>query len=163
MASRVHAAEAYLVLVIPQRAQMIVKIRHLGAASGASIPDVVVPIPPKTPPAKAFGNVADAAANAIIDSWKSRSAIDFTKHSRLLASVHIDTLEEWAQTLQKIEAVSTVSDVSVVAMDIGEARVAISYVGSTDQLNEQLARSGLALSNNSGQWWLSRSETGAQP
>jgi hypothetical protein len=48
-------------------------------------------------------------------------------------------------------------------MDIGEARIAISYAGTTDQLNEQLSHAGLALSNDNGQWWLSRSEAGAQP
>jgi hypothetical protein len=163
MASREHATEAYLVLVIPQRAQMLVRIRRLAASAGGAIPELAVPVPPKTPAAQAFGKVADATANAIIDSWKSRSAIDFAKRSRILASVHVETLEEWAQTLQKLETVSTVSDVSVVAMNIGEARVTISYVGTTDQLNEQLAHAGLALSNDKGQWWLSRSESGARP
>jgi hypothetical protein len=163
MASREHATEAYLVLVIPQRAQMIVKIRRLASSPGPTIPDLSVPVQPKTPAAQAFDKVADAAANAIIDSSKSRSVIDFAKRSKLLASMHVETLAEWAQTLQKLETVSTVSDVSVVAVDIGEARVAISYVGTTDQLNEQLARAGLALSNDNGQWWLSRSESGGQP
>jgi hypothetical protein len=163
MASREHATEAYLVLVVPERAQMIVKIRHLAPSAGAAIPDLAVPVPPKTPAAQAFGKVADAAANAIIDSWKSRSVIDFAKSSKLLASMHVETLEEWAQTLQKLQTVSTVGEVSVVAIDIGEARVAISYAGTTDQLSEQLARAGLALSNDKGQWWISRSESGSQP
>lgn len=163
MASRVHAADVYLALVIPQRAQMIVKIRRLAASGGATIPDVVVPIAPDTPSAKAFGAVADAAANAIIDSWKSRAVIDFAKHSKLLVSMHVDRLDDWNLALQKLEAVSTISDVGMVAMNIGEARVAISYVGSTDQLNEQLAHAGLTLSNDNGQWWLSRSEGGPRP
>jgi len=163
MASRIHASEAYIVLVVPQRAQMIIKIRRLAQSGGASLPGLVAPVAPKTPAAKGFGEVADVAANAIIDSWKSRSVIDFAKRSKLLASMHVENLGEWTQTLQKLEAVSTVSDVSVVAMDIGEARVAISYAGTTDQLNEQLSHAGLALSNDNGQWWLSRSEAGAQP
>lgn len=163
MASRVHAADAYLVLVIPQRTQMIVKIRHLAAMGGAPIPDLLVPAPPKTPPAKAFGDVADAAASSITDSWKSHSVIDFSRHSRLVASMQVDTLEEWAQTLAKLEAVPTVSDVSVVVMDIGEARVSISYAGSTDQLNEQLAHDGFVLANEDGQWRISRSDSGTQP
>jgi len=162
IASRVRAREVYLVLVIPQRAQMIVKIRRLAASAGAAVPDTVVPVPPKTPAAKAFGEVADATANAIIDSWKSRAAIDFAKRSRLVASMPVETLEEWTETLQKLGTVSTVSEVNVVAMDIGEARVAISYAGSTDQLNEQLAHAGLALSNENGGWRLSRSESGAR-
>lgn len=162
MASRQHATEAYVVLVIPQHAQMLVKIRHLAASPGAAVPDIAIPVPPNTPAAKAFGEVADAAASAVIDSYKSRSVIDFAKHSKLLASVRVDSLEEWAETLQKLEAVSTVSDVSLVAMDIGEARVAISYAGSSDQLNEQLAHAGLMLSNEGGEWRISRSASGGQ-
>jgi hypothetical protein len=162
MASRLHATEAYLVLVIPQHAQMLVKIRHLAASAAAAIPDFVVPTPPNTPAPKAFGEVADAAAKAIIESWKSRAAVDFSKRSKLLASVRFDTLEEWARTLQRLEAVQTVNDVNLVAMDIGEARVSISYAGSPEQLTEQLARAGFALSNESGEWRLARSEAGAQ-
>jgi len=163
IATRVHAAEAYLILVIPQRAQMIVKIRHLSASGGTPIPDLLVPVPPQTPAAKAFGAVADAAANAIADYWKSRSVIDFSKHSRLVASVPVGTLEEWVQTFEKLRAISTISGVDVVAMDIGEARVAISYAGSSDQLNEQLSHAGLSLANDNGQWRLSRSDSGTQP
>ena len=162
LASRVHATDAYLVLVIPQHAQMLVKIRHLAASAGTAIPDFAVPVTPNTPAAKAFGDVADAAANAITESWKTRSAVDFSKRSKLLASVRVETLAEWSQTLQKIEAVPTVSEVNIVAMDIGEARVAISYAGTPDQLNEQLARAGLSLSNENGEWRLARAESGAQ-
>lgn len=163
IASRVHATEAYLILVIPQRTQMLVKIRRLAPSGEVSIPDLTVPVPPKTPPDKSFGDVADAAASAIMESWKSRSAIDFAKHGKLLASMHVNSLEEWAQIQQKVEAVSTVSDVNLVAIDIGEVRVAITYAGTTDQLNEQLARTGLALSNVNNEWRLARSESGAQP
>ena len=162
MASRVHAGAAYVVLVIPQRAQMLVKIRHLAPSPGAAIADLAVPVPPNTPAPKAFGAVADAAANAIIEAWKSRSAVDFSKHSKLLASVPVENLEDWSRTLQKIEAVPTVSDVSLVAMDIGEARIAISYAGSPEQLSDQLARAGLALSNEKGDWRLGRSEAEAR-
>lgn len=154
MASRVRATEAYLALVIPQHAQMIVKIRRLGAGNTSAIPDLVIPIPPRTPPAIAFGKVADATANAIIDSWKSRSVVDYGRRSNVVASLHVDSLADWSGLLQKLGAVPTITDVNVLAMDIGEARIEIAYVGSTDQLNEQLARQGLNLANESGQWWL---------
>ena len=162
LASRIHAPEAYLALVIPQRAQMIVKIKRLGPGSSPTIPDVPVSVAPKTPSAKAFGSVADAAASAIIDAWKGRSVVDFSRKSRLIASLHVDSLQQWSEALQKLEGVSTISDVSVVAMDIGEARIAISYVGSEDQLTEQLGHAGLALANAGGEWWLSRSESTAE-
>ena len=162
LASRIHAPEAYLALVIPQHTQMIVKIKRLGPGSSPTIPDVQVSVAPKTPSAKAFGSVADAAASAIIDAWKGRSVVDFSRKSRLVASMHVDSLQQWSEALQKLEGVSTISDVSVVAMDIGEARIAISYVGSEDQLTEQLGHAGLALANAGGEWWLSRSESAAE-
>ena len=164
MASRVHASEAYLVLVIPQRAQMIVKIRRLATGSSPSIPDVVVAVPPGTPPAKSFAKVADATANAIEEFWKSRSAIDFGKHAKVVAALRVDSLSQWGDLLQKLGSVPTITDVNVLAMDIGEARVEIAYAGSSDQLNQQLSRQGLSLANEGGQWWLERagSDTGSR-
>ncbi|HEX4157925.1 MAG TPA: DUF2066 domain-containing protein [Rhizomicrobium sp.] len=164
MASRVRASEAWLVLVIPQRAQMMVKVRRLGPGSSPSVPDVVVPVPPGTPPAKSFARVADATADAIQEFWKSRSAVDFGKHSRVVAALHIDSLTEWGDMLQKLGAVPTISDVNMLAMDIGEAKIEIAYAGSADQLNQQLSRQGLTLANEGGQWWLesSHTETGSR-
>lgn len=162
LASRLHAPEAYLALVTPQRAQMTVKIKRLGPGTSPTIPDVVLPIAPKTPSAKAFGSVADAAATAITEAWKAHSAVDFNKRARLVASMHVDSLQQWSEVLQKLEGISTISEVNVVAMDIGEARVAISYVGSEDQLTEQLGHAGLALASAGGEWWLSRSESTAE-
>ncbi|HEY3638534.1 MAG TPA: DUF2066 domain-containing protein [Rhizomicrobium sp.] len=161
MASRVRALEADLVLVIPQRAQMIVKIRRLGTGSLPSVPDVVVPVPAGTPAATSFAKVADAAANAIEESWKSRSAVDFGKHSRVVATLHVESLSQWGDLLQKLGSVPTISDVNVLAMDIGEGRLEISYAGSPDQLNQQLAHEGLSLANEGGQWWLEKSATTA--
>jgi hypothetical protein len=161
MASRIHATEAYLVLVIPQRAQMIVKIRRLGPGSSPSIPDVVVAVAPKTAPSKSFAQVADATAGAIEEFWKSRSAVDFGKHGQVVATLHVDSLNAWGDVLQRLGSVPTVTDVNVVAMDIGEARVEIAYAGSSDQLNQQLSRQGLTLANEGGQWWLEKSDTEA--
>lgn len=162
LASRIHAAEAYLALVIPQRSQMIVKLRRLGPGSSPAIPDVVVPVAPKTPSAKAFGAVAAATAPAIIGSWKARAVVDFAKKSRLVASMRFESLQQWSAVLQKLGGVSTISEVNVEAMDIGEARIAISYAGSADQLSEQLGHAGLALAEAGGEWWLTPSEAAAE-
>ena len=162
LASRVHATEAYLALVIPQHSQMIVKLRRLGPGSSPAVPDVVVPVVPKTPSAKAFGAVATATANAIIGSWKARSVVDFGKKSRLVASMRFESLQQWSAVLQKLGGVSTISEVNVEAMDIGEARIAISFAGSADQLGEQLGHTGLALAEAGGEWWLTPSSGTAE-
>lgn len=159
MASRVHALAVYLVLVIPERAQMLVKVRALGSGNPPPVADLVVSVSPRTPASKAFGAVADRVGNAIVNSWKSRSAVDYGRHSMLMVSLHTDSLSAWGRILQKLGAVSTVNRVDVIAMDIGEARLQIAYVGSPEQLADQLVQSGLALRNEGGQWSLSTAGT----
>jgi hypothetical protein len=153
-ASRVHAEEAWLVLAQPVGGQFVVKLRRLGSGNSPTVPDVVVPIPPKTPPAKIYATAADAVANTVIDAWKARAAIDFGKRSRLVAEVHIDSLNAWSAMLQKLGTIPTITDVGVVAMNTGEARIAVSYVGTSDQLAENVQQAGLTLSNDDGTWWL---------
>jgi hypothetical protein len=161
MASRIRASEAYLALVIPQRTQMMVKVRRLGPGSSPSIPDVVVPVAPGTSPAISFAKVADATANTIEEFWKSRSAVDFGKHASVIAALRVDSLTEWGDLLQKLGSVPTITDVNILAMDIGQAKVEIAYAGSADQLNQQLSRQGLTLASEGGQWWLERAGTEA--
>jgi hypothetical protein len=154
-ASRVHAQEAYLAELDAGSSPLTVKLKRLGPGSSPAIPDVVVPVPPLTPPAKAYASAADAAANAIIDASKARSAIDFGKHSKVVADVRIDSLSAWSTLQQKLAAIPSVTDVFIIAMNIGEARIAISYVGTQDQFSDQLAQAGLELSSRNGTWTLS--------
>jgi hypothetical protein len=163
VASRVHADEAWLVLVQPANGQVVVKLRRLGSGSSPTIPDVTVPVPPKTPPAKVYAMAAEAGANAVIDAWKARAAIDFGKRSKLIAEVRIDSFAAWSAMLQKLATVSTVSDVGVVAMNTGEARIAISYVGTPDQLSDLVKQAGLELSNDDGTWWLAAQTSSTAP
>lgn len=155
VASHVHAQEAYLAQLQSGDGQLTVKLKRLGPDASAAIPDVVVTDPPQTPLAKAYASAASAASTAIIDAWKSRSAIDFGKRSKLIADVPIDSLSAWSLVQQKLAAIPSVTEVFVVAMNIGEARIAISYVGTQDQLSDQLAQAGLALSGKAGNWRLS--------
>jgi hypothetical protein len=155
VASRVHADEAWLVLLQPANGQLSIKLKRLAAGNSPPIPDILVPVPPKTPVAKAYASAADVADNAIVDAWKARSAIDFGKRSKLIAEFRIESLASWSAMLQKLATVSTIADVGVVGMNTGEARIAISYVGSSDQLSELVRQAGYDLSNTNGTWWLS--------
>ncbi|HWE07284.1 MAG TPA: DUF2066 domain-containing protein [Rhizomicrobium sp.] len=160
-ASRMHATEAWLALAEPGTGHITIKLKRLGAGASPSIPDVNVTVPPKTPPAQAFASAANAAAAAIVDAWKAHSVVDFGKKAKLFAALHVDSLEDWSEMLKRLGSASNVTNVDVVALDIGEARVAISYVGSPDQLNDQLAHAGLSLASADGQMWLSRASSSA--
>ncbi|MBI3677484.1 MAG: DUF2066 domain-containing protein [Proteobacteria bacterium] len=158
IASRVKAADAYLALATASNGKIVVKLRRLSAGTSPPIPDVVVTNAPGTPGPQAYANAANAAALAIANDWKSRSAVDFGKHNKLVAEVRIESLEQWGGLLQKIGTVQLVTDVGVQAMNIGEARIAIGYAGSLDQLKENLAQAHIDLAQRAGTWWLSQSD-----
>ena len=134
------------------------KLRRLGVGTSSPIPDVVVPNTPGTPGPQAYANAANAAALAIANDWKSRSAVDFSKRAKLVAEVRIESLEQWGGLLQKIGTVQLVSDVGVQAMNIGEARIVITYAGSLDQLKENLSQAHIDLTQRAGAWWVSQSD-----
>ncbi len=153
-ASRVRATDAFLVQATAGKGNITVAIRKLGAGAPTPIPNVVVPVRPGETPQQAYGAAADAAAIAIVDIWKSHSAIDFNRRFKLTADAHISSLAEWGQLMQKLSTVPVVTEVQVVAMNVGEARVAISYVGTPEQLQAVAAQSSIELSNSGGGWQL---------
>ena len=136
VASRAHATEAFLVQVSQGKGTLDIKLKRLGPGNSPSMPDVVVPITPGTPGPNVSASGADAAASAIIDEWKARSAIDFGRRNKLIVEVRIEDLAGWSALLQKLGTIPNITDVAVVAMNTGEARVALTYVGSQDQLHD---------------------------
>lgn len=165
VASRAHATEAFLVQVAQGKGVLTVKLKRLGPGNSPPIPDLVVPITPGASGPKVYASAADTAASAIIDIWKGRAAIDFGKRAKLIAEVHVDSLSDWSALLQKLGTIPTITDVGVVAMNTGEAQIAITYVGTQDQLHDLITQANLDLSNEDGTWWLgpqAASEAGAQ-
>jgi len=149
VASRVHAGEAMLVLLGSANGQTVVKMKRLGLGSSPPVPDVTVPgNPPGT-----MGAAADAASAAIATYWKSRSAIDYGRRLKLTADVHVSSLQQWGDVLAKIGTVSTVTEVNVNAMDIGLAKVTLTYVGTTNQLHDALAQAKVDLTPKTGGGW----------
>jgi len=153
-ASRVHATDAFLVQATPGKGNITVAIRRLGPGTPTPIPSVVVPVRPGESAQQAYGAAADAAAASIVEVWKSHSAIDFNKRYKLTAEVHIASLADWGLLMQKLATVPTITEVQVVAMNVGEARVAITYVGTPEQLQAVAAQSSIDLSNSGGGWQL---------
>ena len=152
VASRVHATEAYLVQATAGHGSITVALRRLGAGPSLPIPNVVVPVRRGESAMQAYGSAADATASAIADAWKTRIAVDYGKRSRLIAEVRIPSLADWGTLMQRLSAIPTVFDVQVLAMDIGEARVAVTYAGTPDQLAAMASESAIDLSNNGGTW-----------
>jgi hypothetical protein len=154
IAARVGADDAMLLLLVNAKDKVTVKLRHLGNGASWAVPDVDVPEPAGTPPAKVTADAAEAAATAVINAWNAHAAIDLGKRFRLTAEVHVDSLEAWGAMQQKLATVPTVTDIGVEAMDIGEARIAISYVGTVQQLKDAITQAGYDLENGDAGWTL---------
>jgi hypothetical protein len=154
-ASRVHASDVFLVQATPGKGTITVALRRLGAGASPPIPNIVVPVKPGEPANQAYASAVDAAATAIVDIWKVHSAIDFNKRFKLTADVRFTSLADWGALVQKMSTIPTIADVNVLAMDTGEARLAITYVGSAEQLTELAAQSNLEITNSDGNWRIS--------
>jgi hypothetical protein len=108
---------------------------------------------------------ADQAMALIAELWKQRAAVDFAQRGTITVDVRVASLSQWAGVQSALASVPNVTGSRVVAMDIGEARMVLNFLGTTDQLREALSQASLQLSNaspqtNTGEWTL---HTGAPP
>jgi hypothetical protein len=88
--------------------------------------------------------------------WKTHAAVDFGQKCKLVVDVRVGSLAQFAGLQSALAGVPNVAGVSVVAMDIGDARLSLSYLGTIDQLREALAQASLVLVNRDGAWQLSQ-------
>ena len=63
-----------------------------------------------------------------------------------------------ARSRSSLAGVGNVTSMNVTAMDMGYARVNLTYQGGLDQLREAFAGAGLTLSNRGGQWTLAKAQ-----
>jgi hypothetical protein len=154
VAARIRASEAVLVQAAVTGNKLSVTLRRLGAGELPAKTSLEVPIlqgAQSTYPA-----AADAAVRAIEDMWKSHAAVDFNQKGKLIVDVRTDSLAQFASLQSALAGVPNVAGVSVIAIDIGEARLSVTYLGTIDQLREALAQAGLVLVNRGGTWQLSQ-------
>ncbi len=159
VALRVHATEAVLVLMQVDRSQHKLKLGLKRLGLGATPMQSNVDVPYVQTALATYPAAADAAMSAIADMWKQKAAIDYGEQGRLTADVRTGSLAQWASIQSALATVPNVTSVNVVAMDIGEARIALNYLGTIDQLHDALSQASLQLSNtdpvaNSGEWTL---------
>jgi hypothetical protein len=150
-ASRIHASEAVLVLAAPTPGHLTVTLRRIGQGEIPTKSSIDVPLLPGGP-ATTYPAAADAAMRGIEEMWKNKAAVDFSQTGRLTADLRVSTLSQWSSLQTQLATVPNVSGITVQAMDIGEARVSIAYLGSVDQLKDAMAAQGLMLSKSGGEW-----------
>jgi hypothetical protein len=157
-ASRIRSNEAVLMMAAPNGNHLTVTLKRLGAGQLPAKSSVDVALAPGGAPAT-YSIAADAAVHALEEMWKAHSAVDFSQTGHLTADVRIASLAQWGSLQTTMASTPNVSGVAVQAMDIGEARVTLTYLGSTDQLREALSAQGISLTSRGGEWTLSTSGT----
>ena len=73
---------------------------------------------------------------------------DFSQTGHLTANVRIASLSQWGSLQTAMTAVPNVSSVAVQAMDIGEARVTLNYLGLDPHRTRATAKFRKSGSNN---------------
>ena len=151
-ADRIKATEAALIQVNNVNGKVVVIVRRLGQGEPAAKTQVEVPVMQSF--AATFPAAAQAGLNAMEDLWKSRSVVNFNTRGTLTADVKLDNLTQWGAIQTALSGTNIVTNVQVVAMNIGYARLSIAYLGTPDQLRDALGEQGVALTNKSGQFTL---------
>lgn len=159
VALRAHATEAVFVLLQtePRSHKLAISVKRVGVGetpmqSTAAISYVQTAL--STYPA-----AADQAMSLIAELWKQRAAVDFGQRGTITVDVRLASLSQWASVQAAIATVPNVTGTRVVAMDIGEARMVLNFLGSIEQLHEALGQASLQLTNsspttNTGEWTL---------
>lgn len=153
IAARIRASEAVLVQVLPAGDHLTINLKRVGAGQLPTTTTFDVPLL-KGGAAGTYSAAADAAVHGIEDFWKSHPA-EFASAGRLTADVRISSLSQFGALQTQMMGVANVTGVNVVAMDIGEARVSIAYLGGTDSLKEALSSRGVYLTRSGDGWMLS--------
>jgi hypothetical protein len=156
VAAKNHVGEVALVQAVYAGGKMTVNVRRLGPGEQPAKTSVDVPVQQTV--GTTYPVAAQAAVHAIEDMWKTRSAIDFSQRGKLTADVRIASLAQWGEIQTSLAEVGNVTSMNVAAMDMGYARVNLTYQGGLEQLREAFAGAGLTLSNHGGQWTLAKAQ-----
>jgi hypothetical protein len=152
-AAKNHVAEVALVQAVYAGGKITVNIKRLGQNEASDKTSLDVPLLQTV--GTTYPVAAQGAVRAIEDLWKTRTAVDYSQRGRLTADVRIASLQQWGDIQSQLAGINTITNVTVTAMDIGYARLNISYVGGLDQLRETLGGAGLALTGHGqGSWTL---------
>ena len=150
VAGRIHATEAVLVLAVPIPGKIQIWLKRIGVAELPT--KVTFDVPLNQNVAQTYPKAADAAVHAIEDMWRQKAPAEFTTKGLLVADVHVSSLAQWGTIQSAMSAVANVREISVVAMDIGMVRVAITYLGTPEQLHDALAPIGVQLTKDEAGW-----------
>ena len=133
-------------------------LKRVGAGQSPIKSSVECSVVPRGGVGDLFGG-SGCDGSALEDLWKAHPTSSSAETGHLTANVRISSLSQWGRLQGAMARVPNVSSVAVQAIDIGEARVSINYLGSIDQLSDALSAQGVSLTTHGGEWSLSASGT----
>lgn len=149
-ADRIKANEAALLQVAYVNGKVTVSVRRLGQNETPAKTQIDVPLLQTL--STTYPAAAQAGLAAMEDLWKSRAVVNYNTRGTLTADVKVDSLNQWGAIQSALSGVNTITNVQLVAMDMGYARLSIAYMGTPDQLRDAMGEQGLALSGRGGQF-----------
>ena len=118
--------------------------------------DILHPDPGLPPEQRVTAMLDTAVAEAVSEmqeAWKRQTQVIFGAEVSLSAVVPVTTLADWVRVKQKLERSPVVRAIDVESMTVHETRIAIKYLGNTQQLALALAQSDLQLEQSpAGDW-----------
>ncbi len=84
--------------------------------------------------------------------WKSQTLVSYDVMHRLEATVQFTGLNDWVHIREAFEDSATVTEYEARALSARGAEVAVTFVGTTEQLAITLDQRGVALSGDEGYW-----------
>jgi hypothetical protein len=151
VAARIHATEAVLVLAVPIPGKIQVWLKRIGIAETPTKVSFDVPLVQNNV-TQTYPAAADEAVHGIEDMWRQKAPVDLSVKSNLIADIRIASPGQWSTIQTAMGMIASVRDVTVVAMDIGMMRVAVSYLGTPEQLHDALVPVGVTLTKDETGW-----------
>jgi len=99
-----------------------------------------------------LANAATQIAAGIEDSWKRDNLIRFDKEQTLIATIPIESLDDWVAVRTRLAQVASLKASELVAFSRREAVVRLRYFGDEQQLKLALAQTDLTLEGAAPSW-----------
>lgn len=126
--------------------------RYPATGPSQPLPDRTFPLGAPENDAAVFNDAAAAVVQDIETVWRRGNAVSTKAVSTTTVQVQTLTIDDWVAMRRRLNELPQVDRVQVVAVGREYATVAISYPGNADDLVAALAKRGLAMRNDGGQW-----------
>lgn len=157
VAARRGANEAVLILLSPEGKKFKITLRRIGPSGGAVKTTTEVAMAPGAAQSS-YPLAADAAVKAMEDLWKARSVLDNSQRGHIIVDVAAASAEQFSALEKQLAGVPNITGTTVAALDIGAARLTLSYVGTLEQLRDALNQVGMHLEREDAGWHLTATE-----